>query len=196
MCEKVWARVPHAKTRKKNISVNMYPETFNLRVTAERILDGAPAHCSRAARNVLSYTYHDRWIDRGQPHGLHARKIWILWFFLPVRTALCKFADKRRSLGRYSSLCRLKPLSWLLFFFLLEHLQSLVLAMNRHVTIALWMPLRLSVTNPASLNECGGPWRDVSRRALNLIKDIFSTLYKGVLPALTLKLNVLGHVSI
>jgi hypothetical protein len=29
--------------------------------------DGAPAHFSRAVRDVLSNTYHDRYISRGRP---------------------------------------------------------------------------------------------------------------------------------
>jgi hypothetical protein len=29
--------------------------------------DGAPAHFSRAVRDVLSNTYHDRWTGRGGP---------------------------------------------------------------------------------------------------------------------------------
>jgi hypothetical protein len=29
--------------------------------------DGAQAHVSRAVRDVLSNTYHDRWINRGGP---------------------------------------------------------------------------------------------------------------------------------
>jgi hypothetical protein len=29
--------------------------------------DGASAHFSRAVRNVLNNSYHDRWIDRGGP---------------------------------------------------------------------------------------------------------------------------------
>jgi hypothetical protein len=28
---------------------------------------GAPAHLSRAVRDILSNTYHDRWTDRGEP---------------------------------------------------------------------------------------------------------------------------------
>jgi hypothetical protein len=36
--------------------------------------DGALARFSHAVRGVLSNTYHDRWIGRGDPlHGLHAR---------------------------------------------------------------------------------------------------------------------------
>jgi hypothetical protein len=45
----------------------MCPETFNLLVTAERTHEGTPAHFSRAVRDVLSNTYHDRWIGRGGP---------------------------------------------------------------------------------------------------------------------------------
>jgi hypothetical protein len=38
--------------------------------------DGAPAHFSRAVRDVLNNTYQDQWIGRGGPlHGLHARQI-------------------------------------------------------------------------------------------------------------------------
>jgi hypothetical protein len=40
--------------------------------------------------------------------------------------------------------------------------------MKRHSTIALWMPVRLSPTNLASLNGCGCPWWDMSRCALDL----------------------------
>jgi hypothetical protein len=29
--------------------------------------DGVPAHFSRAVRDVLNNTYHDRWIGRGEP---------------------------------------------------------------------------------------------------------------------------------
>jgi hypothetical protein len=45
----------------------MCPETFNLRVIAEIMLDGAPAHFNRAVRDVLNNTEHDRWIGRGGP---------------------------------------------------------------------------------------------------------------------------------
>jgi hypothetical protein len=51
-----WARFPHT---------NMCPETFNLWVIAERLHVCAPAYFSRAVRDVLSDTYHDRWIGRG-----------------------------------------------------------------------------------------------------------------------------------
>jgi hypothetical protein len=43
----------------------MCPETFDLWVIAEWMHDGAPAHFSHAVRDVLSNTYHNRWIGRG-----------------------------------------------------------------------------------------------------------------------------------
>jgi hypothetical protein len=63
-------------------------------------------------------------------------------------------------------------------------------------TMALWMPVRLSVTTPASLNGCRGPWWDESRCALNLMEGILSTYYKCTLSAVTHKLNVSGHILI
>jgi hypothetical protein len=68
--------------------------------------------------------------------------------------------------------------------------------MKRHFTIALWMPVRLSATTPESLNGCGGPWCDVSRRSLNLLEDILSIYYKCTLSDITHKLNVSGHTLI
>jgi hypothetical protein len=47
-----------------------------------------------------------------------------------------------------------------------------------------------------SLYGCGGPWWDVSRRALNLTEDILSTYYKCTLSALIHKLNVSRHILI
>jgi hypothetical protein len=38
---------------------------------------------------------------------------------------------------------------------------QLLLTTKKHFTIALWMPVRLSATAPASLHGCGGPWWDV-----------------------------------
>jgi hypothetical protein len=60
----------------------------------------------------------------------------------------------------------------------------------------LWMPVRLSATTPVSLNGCGGPWWDVSKRELNSMEDILSTDYKCTLSAITNKLNVSGHMLI
>jgi hypothetical protein len=62
--------------------------------------------------------------------------------------------------------------------------------MKRHFTLALWMPVRLSAT----LNRCGGPWWDVSRRALNFM-DILSTYYRFTLSAITHKLKIL-YISV
>jgi hypothetical protein len=39
--------------------------------------DSAAAYFSRVVRNVLSNTYHERWI--GKLQGIHVRQIWILW---------------------------------------------------------------------------------------------------------------------
>jgi hypothetical protein len=61
--EWLWARVPHTE-RRKNVHINMWPETFNLWIIDERILSW---HISRAVRDVLNNTYHDRWIGRGGP---------------------------------------------------------------------------------------------------------------------------------
>jgi hypothetical protein len=54
----------------KKVYNGMCPEAFNLCVVVERTLymhDGAPAHFSRAVRDVLSNTYHDTWIGKGGP---------------------------------------------------------------------------------------------------------------------------------
>jgi hypothetical protein len=65
--------------------------------------------------------------------------------------------------------------------------------MKRHFTIALWMPVRLSTTAPASLHRCGGPWRDVSRCAPNLVEDILSTYYKCTFSVISHILCVSRH---
>jgi hypothetical protein len=70
---------------------------------------------------------------------------------------------------------------------------QLLLTRKKHF-IALWMPVRLSATTSASLHGRGGPWWDVSRRALNLMKNILSTYYKCVLSAATHKLNISGQM--
>jgi hypothetical protein len=43
---------------------------------------------------------------------------------------------------------------------------------------------------------CGGPWWDVSRRALNLMEAILGTYYKCILSAVPHKLNICGHMLI
>jgi hypothetical protein len=60
-----------------------------------------------------------------------------------------------------------------------------LLTTKTRFTIALWMPLRLSATTPASLNGCDGPWWDVSRCAMNLMEDTLSNYYKCTLSAIT-----------
>jgi hypothetical protein len=56
-----------------------------------------------------------------------------------------------------------------------------------------------TATNSACLNGCTDPHWDMSRRELNLMKDIFSSCYKGTPSVTTHKLNVsitywYGHV--
>jgi hypothetical protein len=80
------------------------------------------------------------------------------------------------------------PTAWLprsmpnfnpLDFYLWGHLcMQVLLAMKRHLTIALWMPVRLSTTDPESLNEGCCPCWDVSRHTLNLMVAILSTYFK------------------
>jgi hypothetical protein len=53
------------RKQEKNVHINTYRETFNLRIIAETIRDGTPAHISSAVRDVLSNTCHGRWISRG-----------------------------------------------------------------------------------------------------------------------------------
>jgi hypothetical protein len=82
--------------------------------------------------------------------------------------------------------------------YLWEHLNTLVYAaqMERHFTIALWMPVRPSASTPVSLNGCGSPCWDVSRPTLNLMEDILSTFYKCTLSAMIHKLNVSRQVLV
>jgi hypothetical protein len=87
--------------------------------------DCAPAHSSRAVRDVLSNSYHDRCIGTGGPTA-----------WPPSSTDLNQ-----------------------LDFYLWGHLKSLYAAPvdnEKHFTIALWMPVRLTATAPTSLNGCGG----------------------------------------
>jgi hypothetical protein len=69
----------------------------------------------------------------------------------------------------------------------------LLLAAKRN--IALWVPVRVSVTAPASLNGRGGPRWDASRRALNLMEVTLSTCFKRILPANSQK-KVSKHMMI
>jgi hypothetical protein len=127
--------------------------------------DGALAHFSCAVWDVLNNTYHDRWIGRGGP---------IAW---PPSSP------------------DLNPLD----FHPWGHLKILVYAApvdnEEALTIALWVPVRISATTLASLNGWGSPWWNVSRQALNL-KDILSAYYKSTLSAITHKLNVSGLLLI
>jgi hypothetical protein len=76
-------------------------------------------------------------------------------------------------------------------FYLWGHLKTLVLLLTtkRHFTVALWLPVRLSATTPASLNR----WQlSVMRCAEACIKSRghFALIYKCTLQAITHKVNV------
>jgi hypothetical protein len=86
---------------------------------------------------------------------------------------------------------------WILWIVTCENTQTswcmqLLLTTKRQLTIALWMPVRLSAT----LKRCSGPRWDSSRRALNLMEDILNSYYKCTLSAVNHKLNVSGHMLI
>jgi hypothetical protein len=87
------------------------------------------------SRDVLNNAYYDRWIGRGGPTAWSPRSP-------DLNTLDFTCGDP------YKPLC-----------------MELFLTMKRQCTIALWMPVRLFATSPASLNGCGGPWWDVSRHA-------------------------------
>jgi hypothetical protein len=117
--------------------------------------DGAPAQFSRVVRDVLSHTYHDRWIGTG---------------------------------GSTAWLPR-SPVLNLLDFYPLGRLRTLTYAApddkKTQFTVPLWVPVRLSATILSSLNGCGVPGCDVSRRAMNTMEAILSTYYKLILSAIT-----------
>jgi hypothetical protein len=98
----------HIPTQEKS-RTNIFPETFNLWVKAERMHGGAPAHFSRAARGVLSNTHHDRWISREGP------------------AACPPFSPD------------LNPLDCYLWGHVKLLCMQLLLTTKRHFTVALWM---------------------------------------------------------
>jgi hypothetical protein len=175
----------HIPKQEKNVHINICPETFNLWVIAARIMckhqqqfsinvwagivgdylvgplcyatsdyrqllprfpltwhaeatgqctTGSQStnvvyeHFSRAVRDVLSDTYQHRWTDRGES---------TTW---PPRSS----PD-------------FEPLDFYLWVHLKPLCMQLLLTAKRHFNIALWMPVRLSATAPASFNGCGGP---------------------------------------
>jgi hypothetical protein len=93
--------------------------------------DCAPAHFSRAVRDVLSNTCHGRWIGRGGPTA---------W---PPPSPY------------------LNPMDIYLWEHLKSLCMQLLLTTKRHFTVALWMAVKLSATIPASLNGCGAMRRHV-----------------------------------
>jgi hypothetical protein len=126
--------------------------------------DGASAHCSRAVLDVLNNTCHDGWIGRGGP---------IVWLpcspdfsLLHVGTPKEPWCVQSYRQGRGTSPSHCGCLS--------GNLQQ-----PRH--------LRMHAA-------VGGPWWDMSRRALNLVEGILSTCYKCDFPAIPHKLNIFGYI--
>jgi hypothetical protein len=125
--------------------------------------NGAPAHFSRAVRNVLNDTYHDLLIGRGG------------------RTAWPPCSPD------------LNPLDFSLWKHLNTLVYAVPVDNEETLTIALWILVSLSAVTPATLNGCGGLWWDVSKRVLNLMEDTLRTYYKCALSAVHHKLNVSRH---
>jgi hypothetical protein len=71
----------------------MCPETFNLRVIAEIMHDGASAHYSRAVRDVLNNPYNGRcigtWGPTAWPPRLPDLKPWIFTRGTPKSPCVC-----------------------------------------------------------------------------------------------------------
>jgi hypothetical protein len=130
-----WARGPYIRTR-QIVHINMCPETFHLLCYIWKMHDGLSSHFSRAVRGVLSNSYHDRWIGTGGPTA-----------WPPCSTPY------------------LNPLDFYLWGHLNTLCMQLLLTTKEHVTIVLWMPVRLPATTPPSLNGCGGP--DETRRGVH-----------------------------
>jgi hypothetical protein len=130
--------------------------------------DGAPAHFSRAVRDVLNNTYHDGRIGRGGPNA---------WPSLSPD---------------------LNPLDFYLWEYLSPLFMQLLLATKRHFTIALWMPVRVSATTPPPPFWTDVLVHDEACRGAHWIsrEAILSTYSKCTLSAVTHTLNVSGHMLI
>jgi hypothetical protein len=102
--------------------------------------DGAPAHFSRAVRDVLSNTCHDRWIGRGGTTAWTPRST-------PDLNPLDFY------LWRH--------LKFLVFATHVDNEDAL-----RHGIVDACQTIR---NYPASLKGCGRPWRQLSNRALNFM---------------------------
>jgi hypothetical protein len=106
------------------------PEDVSLAVRARMwyMHDGAPAHFSRAVRDLLSNTYHDRWTGKGGPTA---------WLPRPPE---------------------LNPLDSYLWGHIEALVHAAPVVNDEALHHCMWMPVRLSATTPASLNGRGCPW--------------------------------------
>jgi hypothetical protein len=111
------------------------------------IHDGAPAHFSRAVRDVLSNTYYDRWIGRGGPIALPPRSPdlnhldFYLWGHLKT-IAYAAPVDKEE-------------------------------ALHNHIVDA----CQIIRNFPGIFERMRWSWSGVWRHALNILKDISRTYY-------------------
>jgi hypothetical protein len=194
----------------------MFPETFNLWVTTERILC---RHQQQFSINVWAGIVGDCVAgSHVSPHRLTGNRYrGFLLHDLPelleavplaaehecgacraVRDVLSKTCQNRGTgtggptAWPPRSTSGLNPLN----FYLWGHLNPA--PVDHEEAHRFVMPVTLFATAPASLYGCGGPWWDVSRRVLNLKEDILSTCYDCILSAVIRKLrvNASGHMLI
>jgi hypothetical protein len=128
------------------------------------VQDGAPAHLA-ASREMFSVKPT---MTNGQveEHPLHGLHARQIWILW-----ICTCEETKTSCACSSSWQR-----------------------KRHITIALWMSLRLSATILDVIFE--QILRSMTRVRWNLLEDILSTCYKHTNSAITKKLNVTGHMLI
>jgi hypothetical protein len=125
----------------------------------------APAHLSRAVRDVLSNTYHDRWIGTG---GLNA------W---PPRSPDLNHLDFYLW-GHLNTLVSAAPVDNE------GALQIRTVDACQNIS-----------NYPGIFDRMRLPWWDVSRRAFSLMENILGSYYKCTLSAITNKLNVSATCS-
>jgi hypothetical protein len=123
-------------------------------------LIGAKTHFSRAVRDVLNNTFHDRWICTAGP------------------TAWCPHSPD------------LNPLDFYLWEHLTSLVHAAPVDTEETLHHRTVDACETSATAPASLNGCGGQWWDVSRCALNLMQGISSTCYKCTVSDIAYNLNI------
>jgi hypothetical protein len=202
------ARVPHTETR-RNVNINMCPETLNSWVISARILYryqqqisinvwvGIVGDCMAGPHDLFSYDLPTYW------KMYHWQSRYGYGTCMMVCRPILAVLREEFSVNTYHDPAAWPPRSpdfnprifacgdtWK------PLCMQLLLTTKRHFTIAFSKPVRLFATNPASLHGCGGPWLDVSRRALNLVENISCTYHKCSLSAVSPKLNDSWHMLV